>query len=201
MIRISGDPSGEAADAFAHMLRLQNDFYARLTEETLNYLRKLQGVLGPAAPGTVLVPEPDDALAESARPGDHVQLKLEVTNDQPVHCVVSPALTVLVSEAGVTWFPAAQTQPAYLLIPPGCTEAAAIELAVPAELPVGAYRGMVLLHGSPHELPVAITIDDVTPEPATAKVALRRTKTPRHTAPAPRRATPGAGPRDHEAER
>jgi hypothetical protein len=201
MIRISGDPSGEAADAFAHMLRLQNDFYARLTEETLNYLRKLQGVLGPAAPGTVLVPGPDDALAESACPGDHVQLKLEVTNDQPVHCVATPALTVLVSASGVTWFPAAQTQPAYLLIPPGRTEAAAIELAVPAQLPPGVYRGVMLLHGSPHELPVAITIEDVPPEPAAAKVALRRAKPPRRSAPAPLRATPAAAPPGQEAGR
>lgn len=170
MVRISTDPGGRSAEASAQVLRLQNDFYARLAEETLNYLRGLQGVLVPAAPGTVLLPEPGAALGAAGRPGDAVGLTLEITNDQPVHCVVTPALSSLVSPSGVTWFPSARVHPAYLLVPPGRTETSHIELTLPAELPVGVYRGVLLLHGAPQGVAVTITVE----APKARKPAARR---------------------------
>jgi hypothetical protein len=195
-VRIPYDPSAQAADASARLLRLQNEFYARLSEETVNYLRNLGGVLAPAAPGTVLLPDPGAELTATAAPGETVALAVEVVNEQVVHCVVTPTLSTLVDRTGVTWFPAARAVPPYLAVPPGQVERAALEIAVPDELPAGDYRGVLLLHGLPHGLPVTITVrlaEPVTPRKAAAGKATAGKATPRkatsHKA-APRKAAP-----------
>jgi len=62
--RVSNDSEGSSGP-FSELLRLQSDFQARLTEETLRYLRRLQGTLGPTAPGTVVKPA---SAFDSVRP-------------------------------------------------------------------------------------------------------------------------------------
>ena len=49
-------PAGGPAARFGELMRLQTEFQARLAEETLRYLRRLQGAAAPAAPGTVVMP-------------------------------------------------------------------------------------------------------------------------------------------------
>src|SRR2546426_1122881 len=53
---------GDGGGTFSELLRLQTEFQTRLAEETLNYLRRVQGAAAPASPGTVLVPQDGDAL-------------------------------------------------------------------------------------------------------------------------------------------
>ncbi len=55
-MRISNDSNGAAGSPFSELLHLQTDFYTRLADETLRYLRRLQGAAAPAVPGTVLKP-------------------------------------------------------------------------------------------------------------------------------------------------
>ena len=66
-MRVSNDPErgGGPSGAFAEMFRLQAEFQSRLAEETLRYLRRLQGAVVPSAPGTVVVPAADSALEAS----------------------------------------------------------------------------------------------------------------------------------------
>ncbi len=183
MVHIVTDPGGEAGATAQQLLRLQNDFHARLTVETLHYLRGLQSALGPAAPGTVLVPRRGATLRASTEPGQQVQLRMEVANAQAVHCVVSPALSPLVAASGVTWFAAADVDPPYLLIAPGGSEVAVVDIAVPVTLPAGDYRGMLLMHGAPDGLPVSIKVVSATPPAAKkrASKAAPRKRAPRRT--------------------
>ncbi len=138
------EPEG-SADALARLLRLQSDFVARLSEETVRYLRGLQGIVGPAAPGTIVVPRADEVLEVEGTPGDNVRICVEVTNDQQAHCAVAPSLSPLVAETGATWFPDVVATPAYALIAPQDTQTLAVEIAIPAELPPGDYRGAILI--------------------------------------------------------
>ena len=182
MVHIVTDPPSQTGGAAQQLLRLQNDFHARLAVETMHYLRGLQSALGPAAPGTVLVPRRGATLRATAEPGTQVRLHVEVANAQAVHCVVSPALSPLVAASGVTWFAAANVDPPYLLIAPGETEAAALDIAVPAALPTGDYRGVLLMHGAPDGVPVTIRVASTptkravaTKRPAKASAAVRKT--------------------------
>lgn len=154
---MGNDPGDGPSSAFGDLLRLQTDFQARLAEETLRYLRRLQGAAAPAVPGTVLLPDGEVELRASGAPGTAVELRLEVENRQRVHCVVSPMLSTLVAASGVTWFPAATPDPASTLLAPGETRELTVEVPLPAELPSGAYRGALILQGfRDGALPVAI---------------------------------------------
>ena len=145
---ISNDPGGSAwSGPFADLLRLQTEFQSRLGEETIRYLRKLQGALGPAAPGTVVVARAGHELSAQATPGSTAELAVELENLQRVHAVVSPQLTPLVSDAGATWFPAVEPGSAFRILAPGATESMVLRIAVPAEIPAGVYRGAVVLVG------------------------------------------------------
>lgn len=145
--------------AFAELFKLQSEFQARLAEETLRYLRRLQSAVVPASPGTVVLPSEGLELRAEGMPGTSTELVVEVENLQRMHCMVSPQLTPLVSPAGVTWFPEAESGAGSRLLPPAATERIAIAVAIPASLPGGEYRGALVLQGFRQSaLPVAITV-------------------------------------------
>jgi hypothetical protein len=146
-VRVSNDDSRGAAGVFSDLLKLQTEFQARLAEETLTYLRRLQGAAAPAAPGTVLVPEGGAQLTASGTPGSAVTLALEIENRQRVHTVVTPMLGPLVSAEGVTWFPAADPSPPSTLVAPGQVRALSLAVTLPAEIRPGTYRGALVLQG------------------------------------------------------
>jgi len=146
-MRIANDPSGGSGGSLSDLFRLQSEFYARLAEETMRYLRRLQGAAAPVAPGTVLMPNGAAELRVSGGSGAAVELKLEVENRQRVHSIVTPMLSTLVNASGVTWFPAAEPTPASVLLAPGEVATVSLKLPVPDGLPPGAYRGALLLLG------------------------------------------------------
>ena len=161
-VRVPNDPSGEPGGAMGELLRLQTQFQARLAEETISYLRRLQGAAAPNAPGTVLVPEPGTVLEAAGVPGHSLELSLEVENRQRVHCMITPLLGVLVDAAGVTWSPDAAAVPPSRLVGPGEEARLELAVAVPAELPPGTYRGALLLQGFREGgVPVALAIGKV----------------------------------------
>jgi hypothetical protein len=143
---LSNESSG-GDGVFAELLRLQTEFQARLAEETLTYLRRVQGASAPAAPGTVLVPHDAASLAVVSAPGSTVELHLEVENRQRVHCVVTPMLGPLVSGDGVTWIPAGEPVESSTLVPPGNVRTVELTVPIPAELPPATYRGALMLQG------------------------------------------------------
>jgi len=173
-MRVSNEPGGTGpGGAFAELFRLQSDFQARLAEETLRYLRRLQGAVVPAAPGTVVMPAAGGELKAAGEPGGRVELSVEIENLQRVHCMVTPQLTPLVSTAGVTWFPAAELTTASRLVAPGGVERIVIPLPIPAELPPGDYRGALLLQGfRQNTLAVAVTVAGAMPDPEPAAAAM-----------------------------
>ena len=140
-------PGSEGENPFADLFRLQTEFQTRLAEETLRYLRRISGALGPAAPGTVVVPDAGAPLSVTASPGERATLTLELENLQRVHCVVTPQLSPLVSDAGATWFPATEPPSAMRLVAPGETVTLEIGLRLPADLPPATYRGALVLQG------------------------------------------------------
>jgi hypothetical protein len=182
-VRVSNDPGENegATGPYAELFRLQNEFQARLAEETLRYLRRVQGTLGPAAPGTVVLPDGDAELAASGSPGGGATLRVEVENLQRVHCILTPSLSPLVSEAGATWFPEAEPAPGSRLLAPGETADLSLTLRLPATLPPGRYRGALLLQGFRQgALPVAVTAEaPPAPKAAKASKAAKAVKTRR----------------------
>jgi len=162
-VRVTNETGRDIGAAFAELLRLQTEFQTRLTEETLNHLRRLQGATMPVAPATVLMPGGDSELRATGSPGTTTELKLELENRQRVHCVVTPMLSPLVETSGVTWFPT--TAPSVLLIAPDEIAQANIALELPAEIPAGVYRGALLLHGF-HAGAVAVVIEVTNKTPA-----------------------------------
>jgi hypothetical protein len=159
-VRVPNDPAGSSGNAVSEFLRLQTEFQARLAEETIAYLRRLQGAAAPASPGTVVMPDGDETLAGNAAPGGSAALELEVENRQRVHCMVTPALGQLVAPSGVTWMPAVEASPPSLLIAPEEVAGLSLAVAVPPELPPDTYRGMLVLQGFRQGgIPVAIAVD------------------------------------------
>src|SRR3982751_930726 len=104
-MRVRNNPEDTNSGAYGELIRLQSEFHARLTEETLKYLRRLQATAAPAAPGTVVMPDGKVALEGSGPPGEAVALQIEIENRQRVHCMVTPMLSPLVHASGATWFP------------------------------------------------------------------------------------------------
>jgi hypothetical protein len=159
-VRIPNEPSGEAANVFSDLIRLQSEFHARLAEETLRYFRRIQGAAMPAAPGTVVTPDGSVELAGYGAPGSTIELEIEIENLQRVHCVATPMLSPLVDPSGTTWFPVSESSmPA--LVAPGEVAAMTIRVPVPKNLPPAIYRGALLLQGFREgAIPVALTIAD-----------------------------------------
>jgi hypothetical protein len=178
-VRVSNDDASGVAGVFSDLLKLQTEFQARLAEETLTYLRRLQGAAAPAAPGTVLVPDGGVQLTASGAPGASLALSLEIENRQRVHTVVTPMLGPLVSAEGVTWFPAAAPSPPSTLVAPGQVRALSLEVTLPGEIPPGTYRGALVLQGfGGGGVPVAIEVPAPAP-PKPKATARRRASAPR----------------------
>jgi hypothetical protein len=175
---ITNDAGGGGwSGPFADMLRLQNEFQARLGEETIRYLRRLQGALGPAAPGTVVLREKSSELSTQGAPGAAAELRVELENLQRVHCVLTPHLTPLVSETGTTWFPVSDVGGAFRILAPGTTDSLTIRLEIPPALPAGVYRGALMLLGF-REGALSVTVHIITAQPAEARTAAGTPKPP-----------------------
>jgi hypothetical protein len=173
-IRVSNEGGGGTTGAFSELVRLQTEFQARLAEETLGYLRRLQGAAAPATPGTVLIPRDGAALQAGGSPGSSVDLSLELDNRQRVHCLVTPMLGPLVSSEGVTWFPQAEGGTETTLVPPGQAQSRALRVTIPLGLPPGVYRGALILQGFAGQgVPVSIDVA----APAAARPPRRRAAT------------------------
>ncbi len=163
-MRFTNDSSGADSntDPYAQLLRLQSEYQARLVGETLRYLKHLQGVLGPAAPGTVLAPSAELALEGATEPGGRVALDFELENLQRVHCMVSLQLTPLLAESGTTWFPDTEPAAASRLLAPDEVARLGLTVLVPTNAPPGTYRGGLLLLGF-HEGTIPVTISVLAP--------------------------------------
>ncbi len=158
------DDKDTTAGPFAEMLRLQSDFQVRMAEETLRYLRRMQGMFEPHAPGTVLQPEQPEPLLAQTHRGETCTLTLDVENRQRVHCVLSPSVTPLVAGDGTTWFPLAESRPTAHLLATDETVTVAVDLSVPDDVPDGEYRGLLVLRGvRPGGVPVVVTVAGHTP--------------------------------------
>jgi hypothetical protein len=158
MVRIRSEPPGDEEGIVAQLLRLQSEFAARLADETLRYVRGLQGALGPLSPGTVVGPDGDVELSAEGRPGAEVELRLEVENRQRAYCVVTPALSPLVDASGTTWFPLVEAAPVTALVAPGEVAGLSLRVALPRDLPEGRYQGVLALQGfRSRGVPVAVT--------------------------------------------
>jgi hypothetical protein len=159
-MRVTNDPGPEAADdAFAELLRLQGEFQARLADETLRYLRRLQATTGPSNPGTVVRAANGAQLEASAQTGERVEFALEVENLQKAYGSVAPALTPLLGEDGTSWFPAAEVRPPSTLLPPDEVVQILVRIDVPEQVPAGRYRGALLLQGFRQDaVPVVIEV-------------------------------------------
>lgn len=116
-------------------------------EETTRYLRRLQGVFEPRAPGTVLLPGAETLVSAPSAAGGTVELNVEVENRQRVHTMVTPSVTPLVESNGTTFFPAAEFSPPSRLLAPGEVTMLTLRIPLPAELTPGIYRGMLVLQG------------------------------------------------------
>ncbi|MBI3077046.1 MAG: hypothetical protein HYY85_08705 [Deltaproteobacteria bacterium] len=185
-MRISNDPGGGPSGPFAELFRLQTEFLSRLGEETLRYLRRLQGALGPGVPGTVVAPAGPAELRASGPRGGRAELRLEVENRQRVHSMATPMLTPLVDPSGVTWFPAVEPSPISKLLAPEEVGVLVLSVTLPKHLPAGTYRGALLLQGFREGgVPVRVTVTNGRPgapasrraRPARAKGGRRRGRT------------------------
>lgn len=146
-LRVANQPDAGTGDRFSELLRMQSEFHGRLAEETLRYLRRLQGAYAPAAPGTVVVPASAGELRATALPGGSFDLVVEIENRQRVHCMVTPMLAPLVGASGITWFPEAEMAPPQSLLAPEEVARLSVKVALPDNLPLGAYRGALILQG------------------------------------------------------
>jgi hypothetical protein len=158
------DPAGAQAKGPVHdLLRLQTDFQERLATETLRYLRQLQGLVGPTVPGTLLLPDSGLELSGAGTSGSSLTIPVSLENRQRVHVLVSPSLSPLVSDSGVTWFADAEIDPASVLLASSETRVVSITLGIPADAPAGTYRGTLLLYGFERgALPVRVVIEEAT---------------------------------------
>jgi hypothetical protein len=145
-MRVTNESEGSGG-AFAELVRLQTDFQARLADETLRYLRRLQGLSGPSAPGTVIAAAKGLEVKAQGQEGGSVAVTLEVQNMQPVYCVVLPQLTPLVSQSGTIWLPVTDSGSGSMLVAPGAVVAIAFSIGVPDTLTAGTYRGALILQG------------------------------------------------------
>jgi len=168
-------PGGGGAGPFDDLFRLQSDFQARLAEETVRYLRKLQGLVGPVVPGTIVMSEDAGAAGAEGVAGEQATLHLEVRNRQRVHSMVTPMLGPLVGVSGVTWYPEAECEPASLLLAPDEVKAVAVRVRMPRTLPAGIYRGALVLYGfRDGGVPVSVTVRRARAGAARGKKTARR---------------------------
>ena len=142
------EPSQGAGEALSEILRLQSEFQGRMVDETLRYLRRVQGMFEPHSPGTVLRPDAPETLRVSAPVGGRTSVQLDVENRQRVHTALAALLTPLVGDDGTTWFVDADARPGLLAARPGQEQArVTVRLRVPQDVPPGVYRGLVTFRG------------------------------------------------------
>jgi len=175
-VRVPNESESEIGGAFAELLRIQTEFQTRLTEETLTHLRRLQGAAMPVAPTTVLMPGGVSELSAAGSPGTPIKLELELENRQRVYCIVTPMLSPLVENSGITWFPS--VAPMTLLLAPDEIAPLSISTVLPAEMPVGVYRGALMLQGfRAAAIAVSIQVERAAPTRTSRKAAgARRVK-------------------------
>lgn len=162
-IENEGTPEEEWGGSIADLMQLQSEFQGRILDETVRYLRNLQGALGPVPPGTVLKADEEVELTAEATPGGEATLTARLENRQRVHTAVSPQIKPLVTRDGTTWMPSLGGRSASHLLAPGATESIEITILVPENLPPGRYRGALLLVGfRRNAIPVSITVDEAT---------------------------------------
>jgi hypothetical protein len=150
--------ASEDRRTWEELFRLQAEYSARLTEETLKYLRNLQAALSPRPPGTVVQGD-GRRLTGRATPGERIDVSVEIENRQRVHTAVSPAISPLVGEDGTTWYPVASFDPAAAMLVPGEIRTLTVSLDVPDELSLSVFRGSLMLHGFLTEgVPIEITV-------------------------------------------
>src|SRR4051812_36812972 len=105
-------------------------------------------------------------LEDEGQPGGSIRLAVEVHNHQAVYAVVAPALSSLVSESGVTWFPDATWIPPYQLVEPHESSVVTVEISLPAALPTetpsAIYRGAIVFLGNRESVGVAIRLSEST---------------------------------------
>jgi hypothetical protein len=158
-VRVTNEPSSRTGGLFSELLRLQTEFQARLADETLRYLRRLQGAAAPMSPGTVVLPDSTAELTATSAPGSTAELRVEVENLQRVHCMVTPMLSPLVSISGATWFPAVEADPATALLAPEEVGTLTFRLPLPENLPCDIYKGVLCLQGFRESgIPVTVTV-------------------------------------------
>ena len=172
-MRLSNEPE-QSEGLLGQLIKLQTEFSARLTEETIRYLRRLQGMAAPAAPGTVVLPGETSVVEAAGQPGGSANIELEVENRQRVHTVVSASLTAMVAASGVTWFPQGEVEPALLIVAPAETRLLTISVPIPTEIPEDTYRGAVLMPGFTESgVPIAVAVET----PKAERQATRAKKT------------------------
>ena len=160
---------------FEEMLRLQNKFQQSLAQATMTYVRQLQGLVGPVTPGTLVEVLEGQGVATRVAPGSTVTFEIAVENRQRVHTLVTPMLSPLVNDRGVTWFPEVMVEPASKLLATDEIADFSFVLTAPGDAPVGIFRGACLIYGcSDGVVPINVTIDRGLPA-AGATVAKRAT--------------------------
>ena len=153
------EPPQGAGEALSEILRLQTEFQGRMVDETLRYLRRVQGMFEPHSPGTVLRPDAPDTLVVSAPVGGRASVQLDVENRQRVHTALAAVLTPLVADDGTTWFVDADARPAFALLAPAEQKRVTVRIRVPADVPLGVYRGLVTFRGlQPAGVPLEVTV-------------------------------------------
>ncbi|MGC3939676.1 hypothetical protein ACOTTU_17870 [Roseobacter sp. EG26] len=164
---------------FEELVKLQSSFQQSLSQATMNYLRQLQGIVGPVTPGTVVQQVDGHTVELSMAPGGKSSAKINVENRQRVHSMITPMITPLVSDVGATWFAQTAFSPPTALLATDETLDFTLSLSAPKEMPLGVYRGAVLIYGcSEGVVPLEVTV---------AAPAARRTKAKATAAKAPAR--------------
>jgi hypothetical protein len=178
------DHGSVPSSPFEELMKLQSAFQQSLSEATMQYLRQLQGIVGPVTPGTVVQQVEGITIELKMRPGGQAKATVNVENRQRVHSMVTPMITPLVSETGATWFAQTAFSPPTALLATDEVLEFALVLEAPADMPVGVYRGAVMIYGcSDGGVPLEVTVAKTT-----RTAAAKRKTTADKKAPAKKRA-------------
>ncbi|WP_299681173.1 hypothetical protein [uncultured Roseobacter sp.] len=153
------DHGGTPSSPFEELMKLQSAFQQSLSQATMQYLRQLQGIVGPVTPGTVVQQIDGAGVDLKLRPGGQAKASVTVENRQRVHSMITPMITPLVSDTGATWFAQTAFAPPTALLATDESLEFALVLDAPADMPVGVYRGAVLIYGcSDGVVPLEVTV-------------------------------------------
>ncbi|MFA3919969.1 hypothetical protein [Ruegeria hyattellae] len=173
------DHGSVPSSPFEELMKLQSAFQQSLSEATMQYLRQLQGIVGPVTPGTVVQQVEGSTIELKMRPGGQAKATVNVENRQRVHSMVTPMITPLVSETGATWFAQTAFSPPTALLATDEVLEFALVLDAPADMPVGVYRGAVMIYGcSDGVVPLEVTVAKTTRTAAAKRKTTADKKTP-----------------------